>query len=217
MKNDIRLSLLALICLLAGALAPGAPAASAATYIAPTPKWQYKGCFASWCQTGWYASPAVADLNSDGKPEVIWSPYSVYVVDGATGAPVWSARSGHDRSYAGTSDVGRTWPGVVVADIDNDGHPEVVTAHGGGWVGVYDSSGYFKPGWPRQPYTSEIRSLAVEDLDGDGQMEIVVARASGGEYNQWTVLQSNGATRAGWPRLASRWAALRALPRHLKA
>jgi uncharacterized repeat protein (TIGR01451 family) len=78
-----------------------------------------------------------------------------------------------------------------------------VTAHGGGWVGVYDASGHFKPGWPRQPYTSEIRSLAVDDLDGDGKMEIVVARASGGSYGQWTVLQSNGTTRAGWPRLSS--------------
>jgi uncharacterized repeat protein (TIGR01451 family) len=34
-------------------------------------------------------------------------------------------------------------------------------------------------------------------------MEIVVARASGGSYNQWTVLEHDGATRAGWPRLSS--------------
>jgi uncharacterized repeat protein (TIGR01451 family) len=203
MKNYARLTLLALAVLLSGIFAQAPQATLAATFISPTPKWQYKGCYSSWCQTGWYASPAVADLNGDGKPEVIWSPYSIYAVDGATGAPIWSVASGHDRSAPGASDVGRTWPGIVVADIDNDGHPEVVTAHGGGWVGVYDGNGYFKPGWPRQVYTSEIRSLAVEDLDGDGQMEIIVARASGGSYDQWTVLQSNGTTRAGWPRLSS--------------
>jgi uncharacterized repeat protein (TIGR01451 family) len=176
--------------------------ALASPVITPTPLWQYKGCFSSWCQTGWYASPAVADLNGDGAPEVIWSGYSIYVVDGASGNLLWSVRSGHDRSYTGSTDVGRTWPGIVVADIDGDGAPEIVTAHGGGWVGVYDRNGFFKPGWPRQPYTAEIRSLAVADLDNDRRMEIVVARASGGSYQQWTVLQADGSTRAGWPRLA---------------
>lgn len=199
--------LLLTLALLTSALAPfptmaRSPALSTPV-VNPAPKWQYKGCFVSWCQTGWYASPAVADLNADGKPEVIWSAYSIYVVDGATGSAVWSARSGHDRAYTGDEDVGRTWPGIVVADIEGDGTVEIVTAHGGGWVGVYNASGYFKPGWPRQPYTSEIRSLAVEDLDADGIMEIVVARASGGSHDQWTVLQANGATRAGWPRLSS--------------
>src|SRR5207237_933053 len=56
---------------------------------------------------------------------------------------------------------------------------------------------------PQRPFTSEIRSLAVDDLDGDGQQEIVVARASGGSYDQWTVLEPDGSTRAGWPRLSS--------------
>lgn len=198
---------LALVLLVGSAIvsapAPATTAPLAAPVINPTPKWQYKGCFSSWCQTGWYASPAVADLDGDGAPEVIWSPYSIYVVDGATGAARWSVRSGHDRTYTGSSDVGRTWPGIAVADIDADGALDIVTAHGGGWVGAYDGSGAFKAGWPRQPYTNEIRSLAVADLDGDGRLEVVVARASGGSYNQWTVLQSDGATRAGWPRLAS--------------
>jgi len=136
---------------------------------------------------------------------VIWSPYSIFVVDGATGSPVWSVRSGHDRSsnYDTTSDVGRTWPAIVVADIDGDGTTEVVTAHSGGWIGVYDASGAFKPGWPKQPFTNEIRSLAVDDLDADGKLEIVVARASGGSYDQWTVLEPDGSTRPGWPRLSS--------------
>jgi uncharacterized repeat protein (TIGR01451 family) len=205
MKNHALISLLTLALLAAGATplqrAQARPAALSSPVVTPTPKWQYKGCFSSWCQTGWYASPAVADLNGDGQAEVIWSPYSIYVVDGATGNSIWTVRSGHDRSYTGSSDVGRTWPGIVVADIDDDGTTEVVTAHGGGWVGAYDASGNFKPGWPQRPYTNEIRSLAVEDVDADGQMEIVVARASGGSHNQWTVLEPNGSTHAGWPRL----------------
>jgi uncharacterized repeat protein (TIGR01451 family) len=203
--KHVTLGLLLALVLLGGMLAPvparAHPAPLSALLINPAPKWGYKGC-TSWCQTGWYASPAVADLNGDGKPEVIWSAYSIYVVDGAAGNSVWSVQSGHDRTGGG-GDVGRTWPGIVVADIDNDRTLEVVTAHSGGWVGVYDGNGYFKPGWPQHPYTNELRSLAVDDLDGDSKMEIAVARASGGSYNQWTVLQSNGATRPGWPRLSS--------------
>jgi len=35
--------------------------------------WQYGGCVAGpSCQTGWYSSPAVADLDGEGKPDVIW-------------------------------------------------------------------------------------------------------------------------------------------------
>jgi hypothetical protein len=126
MKYRVAVALLALALLAAGANPPAQRASAtalAAPLVNPTPKWAYKGCFSSWCQTGWYASPAVADLNGDGKPEVIWSPYSIYVVDGATGGAVWSVHSGHDRAYTGSSDVGRTWPGIVVADIDNDGAP----------------------------------------------------------------------------------------------
>ena len=50
----------------------------------PVLKWQYGGC-TSWCMTGWYASPAVADLDSSGTQEVIWASYKVFVVDGQTG------------------------------------------------------------------------------------------------------------------------------------
>lgn len=201
MKHCVIAMILLLSLLTGSALAQPNPRAHPAAVAAPTLKWGNKGCEGSWCQTGWYASPAVADLNGDGQPEVIWSGYSIKVVDGATGALLWSVRSGHDRSYTGDTDEGRTWPGIVVADVDGDGALELVTAHGKGWVSEYDHNGYFKPGWPKRPYTDEIRSLAVDDLDGDGKLEIVVARASGGSHNQWTVLQANGTTRPGWPRL----------------
>ena len=80
MKNYVLISLLTLTLLSAGgiptygqALSPSASQAGSTALsspiINPTPKWQGKGCFSSYCQTGWYASPAVADLNGDGKLE----------------------------------------------------------------------------------------------------------------------------------------------------
>jgi hypothetical protein len=49
-------------------------------------KWQRGGCYWSWCETGWYSSPAVADLDNDGTMEVIGSAYTIFVLNGKTGA-----------------------------------------------------------------------------------------------------------------------------------
>lgn len=65
---------------------PPARAQSVAAISAPVLKWQRGGCFSSWCQTGWYSSPAVADIDRDGQVEVIWGSYDVVSLNGATGA-----------------------------------------------------------------------------------------------------------------------------------
>ena len=46
----------------------------AAAVQAPVLKWQRGGCFGSWCQTGWYSSPAVADLDGTGSPRSSGAP-----------------------------------------------------------------------------------------------------------------------------------------------
>lgn len=157
---------------------------------APILKWQHGGCYSSWCETGWYSSPAVADLDGDGTAEVIGSPYSLFVLNGENGTEQWSADPPGSR----------TWPGIVVADLDNDGDPEVVTAHGGGYVNVYDHAGGLV--WSRQPAGSELRGLSVYDLDGDGTLEVLVTAAVGSKTNSW-VLEHDGSTRAGWPQLSN--------------
>lgn len=191
---------LALAALWAGALAAGALAAGAQV-AAPVLKWQHGGCFASWCETGWYSSPAVADLDGDGDAEVVASAYSIIALDGATGALEWRVASGHDRAEPGAANVGRTWPGIVVADLDGDGALEIASAHGGGWVSVYDAAGYFEPGWPQRPVTNELRGLAVGDLDRDGSLELVVSAARGSATNTW-VLEHDGSIRSGWPQVS---------------
>ena len=169
---------------------------------APVLKWQHGGCDSLWCQTGWYSSPAVADLDNDGTMEVIGSAYTIFVLNGKTGALKWQMRSGHDRSEAGASDVGRTWPGIIVADVYRDGSLEIVTAHNGGYVSVYNSTGYFEPGWPQRPISNELRGLAAYDLDGDGTLEIIVTGAVGSRVNTW-VYEHDGTLRAGWPQLSN--------------
>jgi len=167
---------------------------------APVLKWQRGGCYSSWCETAWYSSPAVGDIDGDGQPEVIASAYSIVSLNGATGALEWRTSSGYDRSQPSASSVGRTWPGIVLADLDQDGSQEIVTAHGGGWVSVYSSQGYFEPGWPQQPITNELRGLLVSDLDANGDLEIIVTGARGSPINTW-VYEHDGSLRPGWPQL----------------
>ena len=61
---------------------------------------------------------------------------------------------------------------VAVADINNDGFGEIITAHTNGLVCAYDRNGYFLPGFPLKPTgrTDPIESLSVFDLDNDGDL-----------------------------------------------
>lgn len=172
---------------------------------APALKWQKLGCYNSWCETGWYSSPAAVNLDGDPQLEIVASAYSIWAIDGDTGNILWRTRSGHDTSanFDSVSNVGRTWPGVVVANVDGTGGLEIVTAHSGGYVAVYDLNGRFKPGWPQHPIGNEFRGLLVADLDGNGgALEVIVTGALGSATNTW-VYNSNGALRSGWPQMTS--------------
>ena len=168
----------------------------------PVLKWQHGGCFTSWCETGWYSSPAAVDINGDGNNEVIASAYSIIAMEGDTGNLIWRTASGHDRSQPGASNVGRTWPGIAVADVDGDHANEFITAHGGGYVAVYKLNGYFAPGWPQRPTGNELRGLSISDLDNDGTLEIIVTGAVYGKVNTW-VYEHDGQLRSGWPQLTN--------------
>jgi hypothetical protein len=191
-RRSIGASLLLLLILLA---AWGAAAASdqgrpgsAEAIASPALKWQHGGCYSSWCETGWYASPAVADLDGDGRMEVIAAAYSLFVLNGEDGSLQWSADPPGSR----------VWPGVVVADLDDDGDLEVVTGQGGGYLNVYDHAGNLV--WSRQPASSELRGLSAYDLEGDGTLELIVTAAVGSKTNTW-VLSHQGDTLPGWPQL----------------
>jgi hypothetical protein len=190
------------LALVSSSLVVAGAFASAGVISEPVLKWQRGGCYTSWCETGWYSSPAIVDVDGDGIGEVVASAYSIVALEGADGALIWRAASGHDVTEPGAANVGRTWPGIAVADVDGDGALELVTAHGGGWVSVYTLAGVFEPGWPVQPVANELRSLSLGDLDRDGTFEILVGFARGSNENAW-VLEHTGAVRPGWPQVGA--------------
>ncbi|HZP67554.1 MAG TPA: VCBS repeat-containing protein, partial [Rudaea sp.] len=76
----------------------------------PVLRWQYGGC-ASSCQTGWYSSPAIVDVDGDGVPEVVAGSYDLVVLNGATGAT--------EQRVASSA---RIWTDVAIADLNHDGY-----------------------------------------------------------------------------------------------
>lgn len=160
----------------------------ARTISAPVLKWQNGGCKTTWCRTGWYASPAVADLDNDSKPEVIWTDYRVVVVNGEDGADQWVVNN---------PGGGRGWPSVAVGDVNNDGSLEIVTGHSSGYLSVMQANGAALAGFPQQAQSNELRSLAVDDVEKDGDLEILICATRSND--QWFLYDHNGSVRHGWP------------------
>jgi hypothetical protein len=158
-------------------------------------------------------SAIAADLDGDGQLEIIataeWEydpqtfnsgPGAVYVWH-ADGTPMagWPKYLSPD-----TSGVNRPTE-FAVADVDGDGHPDLIGVIGDSLV-VVDRNGQALPGWPQQwgyygCYSGCPDSVvAVADLDGDGKSEI--AMVPGGTAAKQTLLlySASGQLMSGFPR-----------------
>jgi hypothetical protein len=136
------------------------------------------------------SSPALADINSDGKLDIVVGTNKGYVVARRhDGVLLWEHDVAPDFGMAPDSQFIASSP--AVADIDADGQPEIIVgtgshfspqylcAHGG--VIVLNHNGQVQNGWPTHTvdqYADGCRdavyaSPAVGDLDNDGDMEVV--------------------------------------------
>jgi len=150
-------------------------------------EWQNGGC-TTWCRMGWYSSPAVADLDNDGAPEVLGGTYQLVAVNGEDGSLAWESAVS-----------GRVWPGIVVANLDSDTELEIVMAQGSNVI-LFDHLGNATQTMsPFSPDTDEIRGLAVANIDGAGDYEIIATRVMN-DVNT-AVLTLAGTMVSGWPQL----------------
>jgi hypothetical protein len=134
----------------------------------------------------WLSSPAVADLDGDGKNEIIVPRDTRLVVWGADGAVKWTAEM-----------PGRVWASPVIGDFRDDDKLEVAVASRD-QIFLFDAKGEILPGFPVK-WEDEMRSLAAADIDGDGKLDLVAAPAHSTPTDVMNAWRSDGSEVEGFP------------------
>ncbi|MDR0936508.1 MAG: FG-GAP-like repeat-containing protein [Oscillospiraceae bacterium] len=153
-------------------------------------------------------SPVVADIDGDGKQEIVFAATSVTVLDAATGDLKWRKSGSElltsvDQTPTYFDTFGPVRADIKVVDIDGDGKLEIISAHTNRVVSVLDCYGNNKPGWPiTVPAPGQVNSIQVADIDLNGKAEIVVGKGidSGVPLTTY-VYEYNGVLRPGWPQV----------------
>ncbi len=146
------------------------------------------------------SSPTVADIDGDGKPEVLVGAGSLFVPNQPGGLVVFD-NAGNVKWTKGFNDIFRSWDpsfgtrpdglgefllsSPVVGDVNGDGHPDVVVAPQDNRVYVFDGrDGSPLPGWvsevPDQPGPgywvddAMFSTPVLFDANRDGKDEVYV-------------------------------------------
>jgi hypothetical protein len=158
----------------------------------------------SWDEN-WLASPALADLDGDGKLDVVAARHSVLYAWRADGTPIFQTAFGQSASSSPEHGDTRMWASPVVGDLDGDGQIEIAVGADADSatamnVAVYDARGELRAGFPQHfGGADEVRSIAAADVDGDGRAEILVNKTSNGPAT--AVYRLDGTMAPGWPEI----------------
>jgi hypothetical protein len=130
--------------------------------------------------------PTVADVNGDGKPDLIEANYPANVVS------VFLGNGDGTFQAAVNTPAGPGPDQVTVADVNGDGIPDLaLTYYGANEVAVLlgNGDGTFKPAAQILATGNDPRGVQVADLNGDGKPDLVVASFS---YTGVQVFLGNG-------------------------
>ncbi len=132
--------------------------------------------FPKWIRQVIWSSPAIADLNLDGFPEIIVGTGHYYQQDVAQGdgyhVYAWD-HLGNPVPGWPTNTADNVFSSPAVGDINGDGFVEVACASLDGWVYLWTHDGQLV--WQRQKWAySKLSSPVMADISGDGKPEVII-------------------------------------------
>ena len=156
---------------------------------------------------GFFGTPAIADLDGDGSPEIVAASWDHYIW-------AWHVNNGAVVANFPRFLYDTSWSSVALKDLDGDGRPEIIVGGDmdnypgapypwGGIIWGFWSNGVPLPGFPISlPGQTIWSSPAIADLNGDGRKDIIVGTGLNfPDPNGREVYAFDMSTRplAGWP------------------
>ena len=132
----------------------------------------------------WFA--AIADLNGDGRPDIIATHHEL----SALTVMIGDGRGGFTEANGSPFDFGVAFYQVIIADVNRDGRTDVLATSGNNIrVLLGDGRGSFKPA-ASIPVGPGAWRMAAADLNGDGSIDLVTSNS---ESNNVSVILATSA------------------------
>ena len=124
-----------------------------------------------------WSSPAVGDIDGDGRPEVVVGGGNFYNRSDGHKVFAWHVDDGSSLAGWPVATSGSTMPSPALGDLTGNGIPEVVVSSADGWVRAYNPNGSLHWAtrlWAFSPQQGggPVASPIIADMNGDGRNDV---------------------------------------------